>query len=494
MELPPEQLEQLGQSVDAFIRQYLAALAEGSVLPGETPERLRRLFAEPLPRQPQGLQAVLDDFINKVAANSARVGHPRFLAWIRTSPLAVAIYSEALAAALNQSVAVWEGAPAAAEVELRVIEWLKEMSGYAPQAGGILTSGGSIANFICLLAARSAALPEVRQTGLYGGPPLSVYVTRETHYCIPKAVQMMGIGQQAVRVIATDAELRMDPDALRRQIQIDRAAGVLPMAVAATLGTVNSGACDDLIRLAEVCREENVWLHVDGAYGGVAAMVPEKAHLAAGLAQADSFVVDPHKGLFLPFEAGCALVRDPAHLRAAFAMQADYLPSSQDEAPLQDPFNYEGARPFHFREYGPQLSRSFRALKVYLTLKAYGADALAQGQARMYRLTAELGRRLAAAPDFELLAPVVLGIVAFRYRPPRQNESDERLDRLNRDIAVKLAGDGKVFLSTTRIQGKLALRVCFVSHRTQESDLNILIDEVRAAGEQLSPHSQPQAS
>lgn len=480
MELPPEQINRLGERAAAFVARYLSELDDGPILAeGLSPESLEALLAEPLPRQAQAVEAVWDDFLGRIARNSVRIGHPRFLAWTRTSPLAAAVYAEALAAALNQSVAVWDGAPAATQVELLVIGWLKALSGYDPAAGGLLTSGGSMANFVCLQAALAAADPGVREAGLSGGAPFTVYVTSETHYCVMKAAEMMGLGRKYVRAVPVDEQLRMSPEALADQIQADRAAGLRPLAVAATLGTVNTGACDDLVALGEVCRAENVWLHVDGAYGGLAALVPEKRRLAAGLEQVDSFVFDPHKSMFIPFEAGCALVRRPEYLRAAFGMRAEYLPNTAEEG---------GAQDFHFRDYGPQLSRSFRALKIYLTLKIYGADALAKELSRQFGLAAQLAERLQSEPDFELLAPAPLGMVAFRYlaaSPGEDAGTGTWLDDFNRRLARVVQQRGRVFLSHTTLQDNVALRVCFLSHRTRAADLDVLLDEIRTAARSL---------
>lgn len=472
MELEPHELEQLGQRITAFISSYFDRLENGSVAaPDLTPERLRALIAEPLPRQPQAVAAVLDDFETKIAANSVAVGHPRFFAWTRTSPLGVAVLAESLAAVLNQSVAVWDGAPAATEVELLVLDWLKEMIGYPRQAGAILTSGGSIANFICLLAALSAAEPHLRRDGLYGLPRFIIYTTAETHYCIPKAAEMAGLGMRSIHQVPMDAELRMDPTALLAQIRADRAAGLRPLMAAATLGTVNSGVCDDLVALGQICREQGLWLHVDGAYGGLSAFLPDKKHLAAGLEQADSMVFDTHKGLFMPFEAGCALVRQERHLKAAFAVETEYLPNSADAD-----FQERQQGPFHFRDYGPQLSRTFRALKLYLSLKAYGTDRIAAALAEQHELAAELGRRIEGAKDFELAAPVVLGIVAFRYTG---GAAAQNLDELNQRILKDTQQKGRIFLSGTRLKNRFALRVCFASHRTRRADLDILLEELR---------------
>ena len=480
MELNAEELQRFGERVMNFITHYLVSLDQDPILPGDLdPQRLQGLFDEPLPRLPQGIDSTFQEFIEKIAANSVRVGHPRFLGWIRPSSLAAAVFAESLAAALNQSVAIWDGAPAATEVELRVLEWLKDISGFAPQAGGLLTSGGSVANLVCLLAARTAAGPQVREYGLAGQPAFTLYITQETHYSVLKAAEMMGIGRRNVRSIPVDAGLRMEPSALAEQIQADRQAGFQPLAVAATLGTVNSGACDDLLALGQVCQGQGVWLHIDGAYGGIAALVPEKRPLTAGLAQADSLAFDPHKSLFIPFEAGCALVRDPGFLRETFAMEADYLPNTEMDEPGKP------GLPINFRDYGPQLSRSFRALKIYLALKVYGVDAFAAELSRLYSLAAQFADRVQSAGDLELLAPAPLGIVAFRYlnQPPGQRSNQAPwLDALNLHIATEVQRRGRAFLSSTRIHGKYALRACFVSFRTREDDLDVILDEVRSVG------------
>jgi len=476
--IDPSELEILSRQAVQFINHHLLTVGEGPVRPVELDvRRLRALLDEPLPVQSQGIQSALQDFIDKVAANSIRVGHPRFLAWIRTSPAAVAVYAEALAAAINQSVAVWDGAPAATEVELRVIEWLKAMAGYNPAAGGLLTSGGSMANFICLLAARSAADPLVRQRGLASQPPFTIYITAETHYCIIKAAEMMGLGRQNVRLVDTDPDLRMDPARLADAIHQDRQTGYRPMAVVTTLGTVNSGACDDLEQIGRSCRAEGVWWHVDGAYGGRAGLVPEKRSLVNGIETVDSLAFDPHKSLFMPFEAGCALVRDPALLRAAFAVEADYLPNSEPSRPEEM---------FNFRDYGPQLSRNFRALKIYLTLKAYGTKAIADQIGFQYQLASQLGARIRSDPEVELLAPIPLGMIVFRYRGRAHHLQKDRLDEINGQIVEISQRRGKIFLAGTRLRGRYGLRACFVSYRTTQDDLDVILDEVRELGRQIT--------
>ena len=473
LELSKSKLDQVGELVKGFILAYFREMNQGPISPENlSASEVREKISEPLPEQAQDVDRAWQDFLQRVAGQSVRVGHPRFLAWIRTSPLAGAVYAEALAAALNQSVAVWDGAPAATEVEKQVLEWLIEISGFHPDGSGILTSGGSMANFSGLLAARSAVYPAVRRHGLREGPALAVYLTSQTHYSVHKSLEMMGLGREAIREIPVDGQLKMDAHSLREHIQSDRQAGVRPIAVVATVGTTSTGICDDVRKISRVCREEDVWLHVDGAYGGFAALVPDREQVLAGIRGADSFVLDPHKNLFMPFEAGCLLVRDPDHLRAAFGVVTDYLPNTEDGR------GEEARGRHHFRDYGPQLSRSFRALKIYLSLKLYGVQAIAGEIERQYHLAGVFADKLRAAEDFELIAEPELGVVAFRCMPGGLSGQVE-LNRLQKDVVDRLQRRGKVYLSRVEVQGRAGLRACFVSHRTRLPHLDQVLDEVR---------------
>lgn len=472
LELSSLEMRDLGELVSDFVLQYLQTLEEFDAAPENlSPAEVRQRVSEPLPLEGQEVENVWAHFQERVVSRSVRVGHPQFLAWIRSSPVGGAVFAEALAAALNQSVAVWEGAPAATEVERQVINWLIEISGYHPGGGGILTSGGSMANFSGLLAARSSLMPEVRQQGLRRGGPAAVYLTSQTHYSVHKGVEMMGLGRETIRSIPVDQHLRMDPDRLREQIDFDRRAGVRPMAVVATVGTTSTGACDDLVAISRVCREEEVWLHVDGAYGGSAALVSGKGHLLEGVDRADSYVLDPHKNLFMPFEAGCLLVRDPAHLRAAFGVITDYLPNTEDSGG-------GGGAGVHFRDYGPQLSRTFRALKIYLALKLYGVKAIADEIEREYGLAEAFAGMIRKARDFQLLAEPELGVVAFRYLP-EERVGRETLNRIHVRMVDVLQQRGKVFLSRVNVRDRIGFRACFVSHRTRRRHLDRILEELR---------------
>ena len=471
-ELSREEIERLGRWVTAFVADHLTEMENRPIADAPLPPaELRALFEEPLPSAPQGIEHTLGDFRDKVVAHSVRVGHPRFLAWMRTSPLAGAVFSEALAAALNQSVAVWQGAPAATEVERLVLRWIARLSGYTPNADGILTSGGSMANFVGLLLARQHHFPDVRSTGVQALPPVAFYLSPETHYSAVKAIEMMGFGKQAVRCVPTDSDRRMLPVMLRRAIRTDRRRGVVPVAAVATLGTTATGACDPIAEIAEVCAEEGVWLHVDGAYGGLAASVRGAEHCARGLEKADSFTVDPHKTMFVPFEAGAIFTRHSGLMPKTFGAHADYLPNANED---------EG---FHFRDYGPQLSRGFRALKIYFTLKIYGADAILRTWQRLHRLAEQFAALVVAAHDFQLLSKPSLGIVAFRYLPRAMGE--EEANALNRAVVRVLQRGGKAFLSRTHLGKTDAMRACFITYRTTERDLPLILEAVREAAREV---------
>jgi len=479
LELSSTTLDDVGELVKEFIRAHFEELDRGPVSSRNlSASEVGKIISEPLPGKAQEVDHVWQDFLQRVVGQSVRVGHPRFLAWIRTSPLAGAVYAEALAAALNQSVAVWDGAPAATEVEKQVLRWIIEISGFHPGGGGILTSGGSMANFSGLLAARSAVFPAVRQQGLRDGPQLAVYLTSQTHYSVHKALDMMGLGREAARTVSIDEKLKMDPGDLREHLQRDRQSGVRPMAVVATVGTTSTGTCDDLRKINRVCREEGVWLHVDGAYGGFASLVPDRQQVLEGIRGADSFVLDPHKNLFMPFEAGCLLVRNPDHLRDAFGVATDYLPNTEDGR------GEEARRRHHFRDYGPQLSRSFRALKIYLSLKLYGVEAIAAEIQRQYQLAGTFADKVRAAEDFELMVEPELGVVAFRCLPPEVTAGEE-LNRLQKQVVDRLHRRGKVYLSRVEVQGRAGLRACFVSHRTRLPHLDQVLDEVRTVVDEL---------
>jgi glutamate/tyrosine decarboxylase-like PLP-dependent enzyme len=403
--------------------------------------------------------------------------HPRFYGFINATADPVGSMADYLASAMNPNC--WGGDHAAIHVEARTLAWIAEMLGFPPEAEGILVSGGSMANFTALAAARRAMTPgNVREDGLSGPerPRLTVYASDQVHSCVDKAVDLLGIGTNQLRRIPTDDRFRIRVEELERAVASDRAAGYTPSIVVGNAGTVNTGAIDPLETLADFCAREKLWFHVDGAYGALASIVPALKPLFAGMERADSIAADPHKWLYVPYEAGATLVREPGRLGAAFRKFPEYL-AADPESPFPGPA--------WFAERGVELSRGFKALKVWMGLKTHGRRAYAdqiENDVRLARfLAAEVDRR----PDFERLAEPVLSIANFRYRPAGRALPDAELDRLNRRIINRLVGDGSFFLAPTVLKGRAALRVSITNFRTREEDLLALLDEAARIGREL---------
>lgn len=390
-----------------------------------------------------------------VAEFSRHNGHPRFFGYVASPGVAVATAASAITAAMNINVTSWRSGAVAAEMEKLTIGWLREMIGYPAEGMGLLVSGGSMANLAGLAAARSA-----KGNG-------AVYASQETHFSVKKAARLLAMGP--VRVVPVDAELRMDVVALERMVREDRAAGLAPAVVVASAGTAGTGAVDRMDEIARVARSEGLWLHADGAYGALAAMAPSVRDLFVGLGEADSVSLDPHKWLYLPVGTGCVLYRDAAVARAAFGETAEYIRVvglEQDEA-------------FAYWDYGPELSRPFRALPLWMLIRSVGLRALAEAieeNLACARYFAELVER---AEDVEMLSPVGLSIFCFRYWP-RGFRGD--LDALNEQVMLRLQQGGSSYVSNTNVKGQFALRGCVLNYRTTRRDMEVLLEDVREAG------------
>ncbi|PYQ33790.1 MAG: hypothetical protein DMF55_10960 [Acidobacteria bacterium] len=382
-----------------------------------------------------------------------------------------------LAAALNPNC--WGGDHAAIHVENQVVRWLAALLGLPAGAEGILVSGGSMANFTALAAARRAMTPgNVREDGLggEGRPKLVVYASDQVHHCVDKAVDLLGIGTRNLRKIETDERFRIRLDLLERAIAEDRAAGLSPAIVVGTAGTVNTGSVDPLDALAELCRRESLWFHVDGAYGAMAVLSRELAPLFAGLEKADSIAADPHKWLYVPYEAGATFVRESGRLAATFRKFPEYL-ASDPESPFPGPA--------WFAERGVELSRGFKALKVWMGIRVHGTRAYARAIENDVALARFLSDEVDRRPDYERLAEPVLSIANFRWRPVGAGLSESDIDRLNRRIVNRLVGAGSFFLAPTILKGRTAMRACIVNFRTTREDLTFLLDEAARAGRDL---------
>jgi glutamate/tyrosine decarboxylase-like PLP-dependent enzyme len=359
------------------------------------------------------------------------------------------------------------------------MRWISEIVGYPATAEGILVSGGSMANFTALAAARRAVTPgNVREDGLAGEgrPRLVVYASDQVHHCVDKAVDLLGIGTSNLRKIPTDEKFRIRTELLEAAIAEDRRAGLSPAIVVGNAGTVNTGAIDPLDQIAEVCRRESLWFHADGAYGAMARLSPTLAPLFAGLERADSIAADPHKWLYVPYEAGATIVREAGRLAATFRKFPEYL-ATDPESPFPGPV--------WFAERGVELSRGFKALKVWMGLMTHGARAYASSIENDVALARFLAEDVDRRAEFERMAEQILSIVTFRYRPPGAALSEEALDRLNRRIVNRLVGDGSFLLAPTILKGRTAMRACIVNFRTTQEDLTLLLDEAARVGREL---------
>jgi glutamate/tyrosine decarboxylase-like PLP-dependent enzyme len=466
-----EVLRTAGMRAAGLVAGHLDGLAARPVWRPVPDDELAWIAGQELPETGRPLGALLEDAREHILPYPMGNGHPRFFGWVNSPPNPAGVLVEPLAAALNPSCA--GGDHAGPHLERTVVRWLAELVGFPhPPGGGLLTSGASMATVICLSAARQrAALADgwdVRRDGLSGRAPMVLYVTEEGHSCLRKAAELLGLGARNVRKVPVDGAYRMDPAALRRMIAENLDAGLRPFCVAASAGTVNSGAVDPLGEIADVAAAYGIWFHVDGAYGALGVLADDAAPHYRGLDRADSLALDPHKWLGVPVGCGCALLRDPGAARAAFSLVPSYL---VDE---------NAGELGWFAEYGPEQTRPFRALKTWATMSHLGRA----GIKRLVEHTSGLARTLAAmveqAPDFELLAPVTTSIAAFRHTP-----RDRDLDALNRALPYAVQVRGNAFITGTRLGGRDALRACFLHPDTTEADLEVLLEEIRLAAKVL---------
>lgn len=470
-----------GHALIDRIADFLDGLPDRPVTTGEGPVAIRAVLGadEPLPETGRPAAQLLDEAAGLLMDHSLFNGHPRFFGYITSSAAPIGMLGDLLAAAVNANCGAWVLSPMASEIEGQTVRWIADLIGFGEGGDGLLVSGGNVANFTAFLAARSRAADwNIREHGLAGAGsrPMRVYGSAETHTWIQKAADMYGLGGDAVRWIPTGDDQRMDLDALRDAMDRDREAGDVPLMVIGTAGSVSTGAVDDLPAIAEICRERGVWFHVDGAYGGFAAAVPELDPRLAGIAEADSIAIDPHKWLYAPLEAGCTLVRDPSTLLDAFS----YHP----------PYYYFGVEATNYVEMGPQNSRGFRALKVWLALRQAGR----QGYRRMIAADCALAGRLYANvrghPDLEAFTHS-LSIVTFRFVPAevrdRRDDPDTAayLNELNEAVLGRLERAGEAFVSIARMEGAFLLRACIVNHNTSEIDVDALPEIVARVGKEV---------
>lgn len=437
----------------------------------------RAIKGEPLPLEGQSAEQVYEDFLRMVQPYTSGNRHPRAWGWVRGNGTPLAAMAEMLAASMNAHLGGGEQSPTF--VEERCLEWLAEVMGMPAGTTGILVSGGTMANLLGLAVARDARAGfDVREAGLAGDDRLAVYASSETHMWARKSMDVLGMGARQLRMIPVDEGFRIDLAALREQIDRDRAEGLRPIAVIGNAGTVNSGAVDDLPALAAMCREENLWFHVDGAFGALLKLSDRYAPLVRGAELADSLAFDLHKWMYLPFEIGCLLVADAAAHRAAFASTASYLEG-----------NTRGmlATGLIFSDRGIELTRGFKALKLWMTLKTFGVRAVAAQIEQNMEQAQFLERRVQEEPELELMAPRRMNIVCFRYRGKGPRD-EERSNGLNRELVIRLQESGEFVVSGTVLRGSYVLRIANTNHRSRMQDFEDLVQAVLRIGRELESH------
>ena len=486
LDISEEDLHDLSSQVNQFITDYFSEIRSLRVYPqtsgGDTTAEIGStlsLSGEPLQKLMDGCRAIIN--------NSRHNGHPRFFGYVASPSTAAGAFADLIASALNINATCWRSGPAATEIEKIVVRWLGSMIGYSDDSHGLLTSGGSMANLIALqIAHRAKANDDIAQKGLWHGSPMTIYASDQIHMSIPKAADVLGFGRDHVRLVESDQNFRLDVWRLRERIQSDLQNQLRPFCVVASAGTVNTGAIDSLGEIADVAREFGLWFHIDGAYGAPGTLDSRKRALFTGLERADSVSLDAHKWLYVPIDAGCLLFHDDASARAAYSSSdADYIkvldPGKADEA-------------FAYWDYGVELSRRFRALKIWFTLQYYGRERIAEAISHDNSLAEYMGQCVEAADDFELLAPVELSICCFRYVPreyvvklnsvegAERDRLETELDHLNEQIMVRVQHGGDAYISNATVHGKFALRACVTNFRTTRADIDQTLEVIRQAG------------
>ncbi len=455
--LEAEAMRRLGyRAVDALVRRWEELDAQPAWR-GANRADIETWFDTPAPEGARPPERVLDDVLDRVLPLAGSVDHPRFFAFVPSAPTWPGVIADFLAAGFNTFQGTWLESAGPTRVELQVLDWFKDWIGYPEGASGVMTSGGSSANLTAIVAARSRAARNGRADET-SSRDLAVYVSDQGHSSVAKAARIAGVG--TVTALPSDCRFRMVPEVLADRIAADREAGIVPVAVVASGGTTNTGAVDPLAALADVCAEHDVWFHVDAAYGGFAFLTDRGRPWFDGMDRADSITLDPHKWLFQPYECGCLMVRDIGDLERAFRISPEYLQDAQ-----------LGREHVNFSDRGVQLTRSFRALKIWMSVQTFGLEAFREAIERAMELALEAERTIENHPNLELLSPAALGVVCYRVRPAHFRGTDAELDALNAEVQQHVIDSGLAMLSSTQIRERYALRLCILNPSTTADDV-----------------------
>ena len=468
LEPSADEIREWSNSITQFMIDYLGGLRDRPVYRQTSSREIRSGLDSKLPIKGTDLDSLLKVFRETIVPFSRQNAHPRMFGYVQSPGTPIGAFADLLASTLNANLTIWRSAPAPVELERVTIDWIRQILGFGPEAGGLFVSGGSMANL--------AAVASARQTKQHSFRRLRLYASNATHFSIIKAAVLLGIGRQNVQHVAVDECFRMRVDDLVAKITADLDAGYVPFCVVGNAGTVDTGAVDPLREIRDVANRFQLWMHVDGSYGAFAILADSARKLFAGLNQADSIALDPHKWLYLPVDVGCVIYRNPEAARVAFAHEAEYTRM----------FGEEADEAFVCWDYGPELSRRFRALKVWMLLKGVGLDQLSHVIEGNLACARYLESMVQASDDFEMVAPVELSIFCFRHVPTQlRNQSTQQIDAFNERLLVALQQDGSSYLSNTTLNGRFALRGCVLNYRTTLRDMEILLDDLRRVTKSL---------
>src|SRR5881409_3538297 len=467
-----DEIRDWGNSVTQFMIDYLGGLRDRPVYRHTSSREIRSGLDSKLPIEGTDFDLLLRLFRDAIVPFSRQNAHPRMFGYVQSPGTPIGAFADLLASTLNANLTIWRSAPAPVELECLTIDWIRQILGFNPEAGGLFVSGGSMANLAAIAAARQATDSSSDR--------LRMYASSETHFSIAKAAALLGIGHQNVRHVAVGEHFRIRVDHLISKITADLEAGYVPFCVIANAGTVDTGAVDPLGEIREVANRFELWMHVDGSYGAFAVLAKSAKKLFAGMEQADSIALDPHKWLYLPVDVGCVIYRDPQIARAAFAHEAEYTRM----------FGEEADEAFVCWDYGPELSRRFRALKVWMLLKGVGLDRLSEAIETNLACARYFESLVRASDDFEMVAPVELSIFCFRHLPAQlRSESPQAIDAFNEQLLIALQRDGSSYLSNTTLGSRFVLRGCVLNYRTTLRDMEILLDDLRRVARSLPTSS-----